>query len=181
MKYFALQVMTRAEGKCLKLLKHNLKVAGLSEAETGSIYWPRRTLMIRRRGKTREVQAPIYPGYLFLEAESVEPDVYWVCKRTSGVFKFLKDNRHIEPLCGDDERILKHFLAFGEVTEKSKVYFDTDKKIKVLSGPMKGLEGRIIKVDKRKRRAKIKLSLYQDSFVVDFAFEHMEPVDDDER
>jgi transcriptional antiterminator NusG len=34
-----------------------------------------------------------------------------------------------------------------------------------------GLEGRIIKVDKRKRRAKIMLDLYNDSFSIDLAFE----------
>jgi transcriptional antiterminator NusG len=34
-----------------------------------------------------------------------------------------------------------------------------------------GLEGSIIKVDKRKGRAKIKLDLYNDSFSIDLAFE----------
>jgi transcriptional antiterminator NusG len=34
-----------------------------------------------------------------------------------------------------------------------------------------GLEGKIVKVDKRKGRAKIKLDLYNDSFAIDLAFE----------
>ncbi|MCL2557796.1 MAG: antitermination protein NusG, partial [Treponema sp.] len=37
--------------------------------------------------------------------------------------------------------------------------------------PLKGLEGRIIKVDKRKKRAKIRLDLYDESFAIDLAFE----------
>ena len=45
---------------------------------------------------------------------------------------------------------------------------------------MKGLEGRIIKVDKRKRRAKISLSLYEESFTIDFGFEILEKVEDNE-
>jgi transcriptional antiterminator NusG len=39
---------------------------------------------------------------------------------------------------------------------------------------MKGLEGQIIKVDKRKKRAKIRLKLYEDSFPIDFGFELIE-------
>jgi transcriptional antiterminator NusG len=54
---------------------------------------------------------------------------------------------------------------------KSKVYFDANSRIVVTEGPLMGLEGKIIKVDKRKGRAKIKLDLYNDSFSIDLAFE----------
>jgi transcriptional antiterminator NusG len=40
---------------------------------------------------------------------------------------------------------------------------------------MAGLEGNIIKVDKRKGRAKIKLDLYDDSFSIDLGFELIQP------
>jgi transcriptional antiterminator NusG len=40
-----------------------------------------------------------------------------------------------------------------------------------VEGPLMGLEGRIIKVDRRKGRAKINLDLYNDSFTIDLAFE----------
>jgi transcriptional antiterminator NusG len=39
---------------------------------------------------------------------------------------------------------------------------------------MKGLEGQVVKVDRRKKRAKIKLELYDDSFLVDFGFEFLQ-------
>ena len=65
----------------------------------------------------------------------------------------------------------------GEVVEKSKVYFDENKRIRVTEGALKGLEGHIVKVDKRKRRAKVKLALYDDSFLIDFGFELMEPLE----
>jgi transcriptional antiterminator NusG len=44
----------------------------------------------------------------------------------------------------------------------------------VLYGPLAGLEGRIVRVDRRKKRAKISLDLYDDSFFVDLAFEVIE-------
>ena len=56
----------------------------------------------------------------------------------------------------------------------SKVYFDENSRIVVLLGPLKGLEGKIVKVDKRKRRAKVKLDIYEDSFFIDLAFDVIE-------
>ena len=73
-----------------------------------------------------------------------------------------------------------HFLSFGEVLDKSAVYFDINQKIRVMNGPMKGLEGRVIKVDKRKQRAKIRLDLYNNSFCIDFGFELLEGVNEKE-
>ncbi|HTP60018.1 MAG TPA: KOW motif-containing protein, partial [Spirochaetia bacterium] len=65
-------------------------------------------------------------------------------------------------------------LGFGEIVDKSMVYFDQDRRIRVVSGPLKGLEGRIVRVDRRKGRARVRLELYQDSFEIDFGFDSME-------
>jgi transcriptional antiterminator NusG len=57
------------------------------------------------------------------------------------------------------------------VIGKSTVKFDENSRIYVLSGPLEGLEGKIVKIDKRKQRAKVQLDLYKESFLVDFGFE----------
>lgn len=177
MKYYVLQVQTRGEATALKLARRSMEANGLSGSEYGTLLWPRRKLMIRRKGKVFPSLAPIFPGYLFLEADGLQPDVYWAIKRVSKIYKFLKDNRHIEPLSGYDRELLVHFLHFGEIVEQSKVYYDENKRIRVLDGPMKGLEGQIVKVDRRKKRAKVRLELYKDSYLVDFGFEVMEPAE----
>ncbi|MFW5689149.1 MAG: KOW motif-containing protein, partial [Spirochaetota bacterium] len=53
--------------------------------------------------------------------------------------------------------------------------------IEVKEGPLAGLEGRIVKVDRRKQRAKVRLDLYQESFLVDFGFELLAPSATSER
>ena len=65
-------------------------------------------------------------------------------------------------------------MSGGEIAGESKVVFDLNDRIKVIEGPMKDLEGEIIKVDKRKKRAKIKLNLYENSFTIDFGFKILE-------
>src|SRR6056297_3148082 len=102
MKYYVLQVMTREEEKYLTLVKTSLQVEAPEWTNYGKFLWPRRKLTIRRRGKTREELAPIFPGYLFYEATDLLPEVYWAMKHTGGFIRVLKNKQHIEPLTGDD-------------------------------------------------------------------------------
>ena len=150
-------------------------------AEIGRLVWPRRTLTIRKKGLNRTSLAPIFPGYVFYEANEVHPNIYRAFRQLTGFVRFLKDQDGLEALGGEDRELLLHFLSFGEVVDKSLVYFDEERRIRVKSGPMKGLEGRIVKVDKRKRRAKIRLSIYSDRFLVDFGFELLESAEGNER
>jgi transcriptional antiterminator NusG len=173
MNYYALQVFTRKEERYLRLARVYLDINVPHWHSVGRLLWPRRSLSIRRRGKVREELAPVFPGYLFFEAEELPVDIYWTLRRTGGFIRFLKNNQQVEPLEGDDKRLLLHFLRYGEVVRKSTVTFDINNRIQVKEGPMKGLEGRVVKVDRRKKRAKIRLSLYDESFLVDFGFEYL--------
>lgn len=169
MAYFAVQIWTGGEEKALKIARRQ----GLPA--DARLLWPRRNLRIRRGGAWKDSLAPIFPSYLFIQADRVDPDLYWTLKNMPGFIRFLQSNENIVPLSDKDQALLIHFLSFGEIVDKSKVIFDENNRIRVLSGAMKGLEGRIVKVDKRKGRAKIKLDMYQDSYLVDFGFEVLEP------
>ena len=52
--------------------------------------------------------------------------------------------------------------------------FDENRRIRVVSGPLQGLEGRIVKVDRRKGRARVRLDIYADAFEIDLGFEILE-------
>jgi len=166
--YYVIQVRTRAEDKFLRL------AAPTAQAMNVRLFWPRRNLRIRRRGRWRNVVTPVFPGYVFVEGDSVEPQLYWRLKRLPGFLRFLKDNENIVALPQRDARILTNLMQFGEVVEKSKAYFDENHRIRIVAGPLKGLEGCIKKVDRRKGRAKIRLDLYEESYLVDFAFTMIE-------
>jgi transcriptional antiterminator NusG len=168
MNYYALQVKTRGEEKYIRLFK------ALHPEAKIPIHFPQRALDIRRSGKIIHSKAPIFPGYIFLELETREDilNYQWSFRRTEGFFRFLRSNRDIAPLSGRDLELVLHFIQkVGPLAGKSKVVFDENSRIVVVEGPLSGLEGRIIKVDKRKGRAKIKLDLYDDSFTIDFGFE----------
>jgi transcriptional antiterminator NusG len=166
MEYFAVQVKTRGESKYIKLFQSIYKI------DTLRVHFPQRRLPIKSQGLSRSTLAPVFPGYIFIETEGkIDPDVYWALRRTDGFYRFLQSNQNVQPLSGQDLEIVLHFIQVGPVAETSKVYFNEEDRIVVSEGPLKGLEGRIIKVDKRKGRAKIKLDFYDNSFAIDLAFE----------
>jgi len=167
MEYYVVQVLTGTEDKYLSLARPQLKDRRVR------LLWPRRKLTIRKRGVKKPSLAPIFPGYLFVETAELSGELYWLLRNTHGFVRFLDNNQNVKPLEGRDRELLTHFLSFGEIVERSRVTFDENSRIRVVEGPMEGLEGRIVKVDKRKGRAKVKLDLYGSSFLVDFGFEHI--------
>jgi transcription termination/antitermination protein NusG len=168
---YALQVKTKGEEKFIRHARaaHPEFAQGLS--------FPQRCLDIRKGGKTKPSKLAVFPGYVFLElgAEENVKNCFWAFRKIEGFYRFLRSNRDIVPLKNRDLELVVHFIKkVGPLAEKSKVYFDEESKIVVLYGPLAGLEGRIVKVDRRKKRAKISLDLYDDSFFVDLAFEVIE-------
>jgi transcriptional antiterminator NusG len=171
MEYYAMQVKTRGEEKFIRLFRAQ------NPGITVPLYFPQRALDLRRGGKIIPSKLAIFPGYVFLELGE-EDSIYalqWVFRRTYGFYRFLRSNQNITPLQNRDLELVLHFIKeVGPLAGKSKVYFDENSRIVVLSGPLSGLEGRIVKADKRKGRAKVKLDLYGDSFNIDLAFEVLE-------
>jgi len=170
MNYYAIQVKTRSEQKFIRLFKSRYPDAALP------LHFPQRQLNIRKGGQIKPSNLAVFPGYIFIEAES-DAEIkarQWEFRRTEGFYRFLKSNREITPLSNKDLELVLHFINCSNPAGVSKVYFDEKSRIIVTEGPLSGLEGRILKVDKRKGRAKIKLDLFDDSFTIDLAFEVMQ-------
>jgi transcriptional antiterminator NusG len=168
MNYYALQVKTGSEEIFIKLFCQNLEARSDSSAR---LLFLRRNMPIKKAGIVKQKLEPVFPGYVFLESETLPDPVFWGLRTTPGFFRFLPETKAPKPLEGRDLATLRHFMAFGNVAERSKVVFDSNDRIHVKDGPLKGLEGRIVKVDKRKGRAKVKLDMYDESFLIDLAFE----------
>jgi transcriptional antiterminator NusG len=172
MNYFAFTVKTGSESKYLQC------AGRVINGDDATLLWPRRNLRIRRKGRWLDTLAPIFPGYLFLKTENLSTDLFLRLRRCPGFSRFLPNNQTISPLNSGDKKILTHFLQFGEIVDKSLVVFDENDRIRVVSGPLTGLEGSIVKVDKRKGRVKVRLDLCTNSFLIDFGFKTLDRINE---
>jgi transcriptional antiterminator NusG len=168
MRFYAMQVRSGREQQFSSLARGRRLVA------LEALLWPRRSLRIRKGGEWKDSLAPLFPGYLFLRTDDFN-DVPWRALSSLPDFvRFLPSNDRIVPLDERDQTTLAHFLSFGEVVDRSVVTFDENRRIRVVSGPLQGLEGRIVRVDRRKGRARVRLDIYADAFEIDFGFDILE-------
>jgi transcriptional antiterminator NusG len=165
MLYYAIQVRTTNEDEFIRRVERTLG------PEEGRFFAPKRALADRKRGKVVKKFHPVFPGYVFFETETLELDDRWKIRRVEGFYRFLKDNIHPLPLSDKDRQLLLRFISFGKTADISKVTFDENQRIVVLDGPLKGLEGNIVKVDRRRGRAKVSLDICEMGFLIDFGFE----------
>jgi transcription termination/antitermination protein NusG len=174
MKYYAVQVASSYENKFIEQAEHEL----FDRRDQQRFIFPKRELKIWRHGKTLTEIQPLFSGYIFIETENIiDCELYRIIRQTECFYRFLKNNHDITPLQGHDLIILEHFIRLGETAGSSLVYFDQNDRIIVTEGPLKGLEGNIIKVDKRKQRAKIKLDFENAPMTFDLSFNIMRKED----
>jgi transcriptional antiterminator NusG len=170
MYYYAIQVRTSAEDDFIR------RAAFTAAAANGRFFAPKRLLPIKKGGKTIKKLYMVFPGYVFYETDELGDEVRWAIRRLDGFYRFLRSSSSPTPLSEADRRILLHFISFGERADISKVTFDENERIVVLEGALKGLEGQIVKVDRRRGRAKVALDICSEGFLVDLAFTVVEKV-----
>lgn len=172
MKYYAIQVKTGGEEKFIERFR------AARPALSFPLSFPKRILIEHRAGSDPvRRSAGVFPGYIFacISREFNFEECRDALRKTSDFYRLLPSTQAPQPLSGKDLEIILHFLhAPDAVAGLSKVYFNESDRIVVLEGPLSGLEGSIVKVDRRKGRAKVRLDLYGALFSVDLAFETIE-------
>jgi len=117
-----------------------------------------RNMPIRQKGQKFWKESPLFPGYLFLRIPSeMDPTTYWYFRRIPGFGHFLKQQGRPVALSGRDQEILSHFIHHGPKLNPSLARFDVNQRIRIIRGPLEGLEAYIIRVDKRKGRVTLNL------------------------
>lgn len=170
MNYYAVQVVASRESDFIDWVVRRQEGA-LQDAR---FFFPRRRLTIRRQGRHFQELYPVFPGYVFVEAAGIGRTLYDLVRHGPGFCRFLRSNTDIRPLGQGDLSVLVHFMGGNGIAESSRVYFNENERIVVVDGPMMGMEGNIVKVDRRKKRAKIRLDFASESFHLDLAFEVIE-------
>ena len=165
MLYYAIQVRSADEeafiARSVKALKDDPR----------RFFAPKRILKEQKGGKTVRQARSVFPGYVFFETEELDLPTRWTIRRVRGFLRFLNDTANPTALNDRDRQLLLRFISFGKAADISKVVFDENERIVVLEGPLKGLEGQMVKVDRRRGRAKVKLDMCETGFLVDFGFE----------
>jgi transcriptional antiterminator NusG len=121
------------------------------------------------KGEWKIVERLLFPGYVFLVTEQVE-ELYFELQKVIGMTKLLGTEDEIIPLKDSEVEFLQSFGGEKQIVEMSTGIIEGSKVI-VESGPLKGREGLIKKIDRHKRKAYLELDMFGRSQRVEVGLE----------
>ena len=148
--YYVIQVKTGKEEQAIEdILKNKPDDASFD------VFAPYRKSLRKYKGVMREVVERCFPGYIFVETNDVQrlfKQLYF----TPGFQKILGregETENFVPLDKDESRMIDILYSANNnrITEISNIEVREGEMIRVLDGPLAGLETQIKKVDLHKR------------------------------
>lgn len=167
MEYYCVMVLTGGE----KAFKDAAMEATKELFPETRVFFFERRLFTPRRGW---FNGPVFPGYVFLEVEELSPEFYSVFKKVKGFCRILRDSQNPTQIKGNDLEELRLFIRNGDVWGVSRLKFLPGQRVKAISGPLMGLEGNILLVNRKRKQVTVQSSLTGMSMRFDLKFEEVE-------
>lgn len=166
--YYVIQVITGDEEKTIDAIKKQI-----GNKEGFDVFAPFRKVIRKYRGVEKEVIQRCFPGYIFVETDKPKDlffDLFWIPKYT----KLLGREGltyNFCPLDKDEARMIDILYSKhnNRTTEISNIEVIVGQKIKVLDGPLSGLETQIQKVNLHKRTVTVSFMMCGRSVTADVA------------
>ena len=148
--YYVIQVKTGKEQKAIEDIMKNKP-----DDESFEVFAPYRKAIKKFHGVEKEVKERCFPGYIFVntdDAKALFKQLYF----TPGFTKLLgreADTENFVPLDQDESRMIDILYSpnTNRITEISNIEVKEGEMIRVLDGPLVGLETKIKKVNLHKR------------------------------
>lgn len=110
------------------------------------------------RGKWMIHKKILFPGYVFVVTEKIEV-LFGELQNVIGLTKLLGIGDDIVPLREEETQFLMTFGGEKQVVEMSEGIIEQSK-VRVISGPLQGMEGCICKIDRHKRKAYLEVEMF---------------------
>ena len=148
--YYVIQVKTGKEQQAIEdILKNKPDDASFD------VFSPYRKSLRKYKGETKEIIERCFPGYIFVETNNVR-ELFRQLYFTPGFQKLLgreEGTENFVPLDKDESRMIDILYSANNnrITEISNIEVKEGEMIRVLDGPLMGLETQIKKVNLHKR------------------------------
>jgi len=135
-------------------------------AKAFSPFLPEMAVRARREGKSRVMQVPIFPGYLFVR-HAMDKASYVEILKARGVVRILDGGwSRLTPIPVDEVDAIQRLVASG-VPLSPHAYFQQGDRVRVVEGPLVGLEGLFVREQPNKGRLVLSINLLQASVAVE--------------
>ena len=128
----------------------------------------------RRKDRRKKILLPLFPGYLFVRTE-MDAHTHLEILKTDSVVRVLCYNGKPAPI--PDEQIYAiQVLVKNGMAVSPYPYLKEGMRVRVVNGPLNGLEGILIKSKPNKHRLILSVDLIQESVSVEIDELDVEPI-----
>lgn len=163
--WYALFVKTGSEVSIQNKLRY-------LDIDTVKFHVPCREIRIRREGRWVLDLQPMFPGYILAHGRITDGN-YAKVRQIADVYKWISDDSGPLQIEQDEIDLIKRLTDENDVIRRSQVIYE-GQKIVVVDGPLLGQEAIIRKVDRRKGRVKIAITMFSNEKLLDISVEDIE-------
>ena len=169
--YFVIHTTSGKEDELIKNIKKNYDSSIFND-----VFSVKRELRKKFNGKWNDITERLFPGYIFVETDSPK-EMHLLLNSIEGYSKVVgfKDNEiiHYLPLSELEEEFIKGLAGKEDnhVISISEIEVLEGKNIRVISGPLLGLEGIVKKVNLHKRVAEVETIFLNQPVMIEFGIE----------
>jgi transcription antitermination factor NusG len=129
-------------------------------------FLPEMSVWTRRDGKSRLASVPIFPGYLFVR-QAMDKASYVEILKARGVVRILDGGwSRLTPIAADEVDAIQRLVHSG-LPIFPHVYFHQGDHVRVVEGPLAGIEGLFVREQPNKGRLVLSINLLQASVAVE--------------
>lgn len=119
---------------------------------------PKNSIQKYIKGKWVTTEYKLFPSYLFVKSEEIDA-LAQELRKVTGFLQVLQNDEIFLPISPEEEKFLQRFLETEEVLPESYGVKEGDK-VRILEGPLVGMEGLIKFIDRHKRMAVLEAELF---------------------
>jgi transcriptional antiterminator NusG len=155
--------MAGMEQKCLQQCRKYV-----AERDYREMFIPQYTAQKHFRQEWHEVKMTLFPGYLFVDTETIEA-VMTGLKKIRQYTKVLRDGETVSPITQEEQKFLADMMDEDYTVCYSEGFLIGDEVV-VTKGPLKHMKGFIRTIDRHRRVAKMEVRMFGRSTPMEIGF-----------
>jgi transcriptional antiterminator NusG len=175
MRWYVLHALSGYEEKVVQTLKHMVALGKLAE-DVADILVPFETKIETVKGKKRNVQRKMYPGYVLIRMNLTNENRHTI-RQVQGVIGFIGSADAPQPLTDHEASAI--FARMSQEEPEVEMDYAVGDTVKVISGPFAEAIGKVREIEMERRKVKIMVSVFGRDTQVELDFEQVEPFEAD--
>lgn len=161
--WYVIHTVSGQEQKCLQQCGIYVDRNNYNE-----MFIPRYIAQKHFKKEWHEVEKTLFPGYLFVDAEKIEPVIKGL-KKFRQYTKVLRDGEIVSPITEQEQQFLSAMMDQKHLVRYSEGFL-IGEKVCITTGPLRNYEGYIRTVDRHRRVAKLEIPIFDRPTPVEVGF-----------